>query len=183
MALSVVERQSLLKEINEYGAVLYYLLKKKHINIEEIENVLLKDNSEQVDLVFPKLILKIDPVDIDTAYALYSASYTKKDCISLVVSHNEKKYQHLKEIQDIALSDSLANDMVSDDTFISALNTHFMVKILDLINKDKKDAFLSIRDTIKNYKKDLNLISKENEKKICSDINNYYIGSIVGTSI
>ena len=54
MALSAADRKSLLRELNEYGAVLYYLVNKKMMTVEEIENVLFKDNMEQVNLVFPK---------------------------------------------------------------------------------------------------------------------------------
>lgn len=55
-----------------------------------------------------------------------------------------------------------------------------MNKILDRITKDKKDAFLRVKDLIKAYKRELVAIENENDQKICSDINNYYINSIVG---
>ncbi len=55
MALSAADRKSLLRELNEYGAVLYYLVNKKLMTVEEIENVLFKDNMEQVNLVFPQI--------------------------------------------------------------------------------------------------------------------------------
>ena len=170
MALSAADRKSLLRELNEYGAVLYYLVNKKMMTVEEIENVLFKDNMEQVNLVFPKLIAKINPEEIDLATALYEPSFTKKDCLEMALNTHQDKYQH----------DTLADDILKDETYQLVLNTYFMNKILDRITKDKKDAFLRVKDLIKAYKRELVAIENENDQKICSDINNYYINSIVG---
>lgn len=180
MALSAADRKSLLRELNEYGAVLYYLVNKKMMTVEEIENVLFKDNMEQVNLVFPKLIAKINPEKIDLATALYEPSFTKKDCLEMALNTHQDKYQHLREIKDVALNDTLADDILKDETYQLVLNTYFMNKILDRITKDKKDAFLRVKDLIKAYKRELVAIENENDQKICSDINNYYINSIVG---
>lgn len=180
MALSAADRKSLLRELNEYGAVLYYLVNKKLMTVEEIENVLFKDNMEQVNLVFPKLIAKINPEEIDLATALYEPSFTKKDCLEMALNTLQDKYQHLREIKDVALNDTLADDILKDETYQLVLNTYFMNRILDRITKDKKDAFLRVKDLIKAYKRELVAIENENDQKICSDINNYYINSIVG---
>lgn len=180
MALSAADQKSLLRELNEYGAVLYYLLNKKILTIEEIENVLFKDNMEQVNLVFPKLIAKINPEEIDLAATLYEPTLTKKDCLEMSLNKHQDKFQHLREIKDIALNDTLASDILKEETYELVFNTYFMKKILDRIAKDKKDAFLRVKDLIKTYKKELSVIEQENDKKICSNINNYYINSIVG---
>lgn len=180
MALSAVERKYLLRELNEYGAVLYYLVNKKIMTIEEIENVLLKDNMEQVNLVFPKLIAKINPEEIDLATALYEPSFTKKDCLEMALNTHQDKYQHLREIKDVALNDALSDDILKDETYQIVMNTYFMNQIIDRIIKDKKDAFLRVKELMKAYKRELTVIEKENDQKICSDINNYYINSIVG---
>ena len=180
MALSAVERKYLLRELNEYGAVLYYIVNKKIMTIEEIENVLLKDNMEQVNLVFPKLIAKINPEEIDLATALYEPSFTKKDCLEMALNTHQDKYQHLREIKDVALNDALSDDILKDETYQIVMNTYFMNQIIDRIIKDKKDAFLRVKELMKAYKRELTVIEKENDQKICSDINNYYINSIVG---
>lgn len=180
MALSTADQKSLLRELNEYGAVLYYLLNKKIITVEEIENVLFKDNMEQVNLVFPKLIAKINPEEIDLAATLYEPSLTKIDCLEMILNKHQDKFQHLREIKDIALNDALASEILKEETYELVFNTYFMRKILDRIAKDKKDAFLRVKDLIKSYKKELSVIEQENDQKICSNINNYYINSIVG---
>ena len=104
----------------------------------------------------------------------------KKDCLEMALNTHQDKYQHLREIKDVALNDTLADDILKDETYQLVLNTYFMNKILDRITKDKKDAFLRVKDLIKAYKRELVAIENENDQKICSDINNYYINSIVG---
>ena len=98
----------------------------------------------------------------------------------MALNTHQDKYQHLREIKDVALNDTLADDILKDETYQLVLNTYFMNKILDRITKDKKDAFLRVKDLIKAYKRELVAIENENDQKICSDINNYYINSIVG---
>ena len=98
----------------------------------------------------------------------------------MALNTHQDKYQHLREIKDVALNDTLADDILKDETYQLVLNTYFMNKILDRITKDKKDEFLRVKDLIKAYKRELVAIENENDQKICSDINNYYINSIVG---
>ncbi len=128
------------------------------------------------------MIAKINPEEIDLATALYEPSFTKKkDCLEMALNTHQDKYQHLREIKDVALNDTLADDILKDETYQLVLNTYFMNKIFGIaLQRIKKDAFLRVKDLIKAYKRELVAIENENDQKICSDINNYYINSIVG---
>ena len=75
------------------------------------------------------MIAKINPEEIDLATALYEPSFTKKDCLEMALNTHQDKYQHLREIKDVALNDTLADDILKDETYQLVLNTYFMNKI------------------------------------------------------
>jgi len=59
MALNNEDTYNLLKEINEYGATIFYMLEQDKMKLSDLENILFKPSIDQVMLLFPMFIKKI----------------------------------------------------------------------------------------------------------------------------
>ena len=59
-----------------------------------------------------------------------------------------------------------------------AFNLHYTEKILAKIEASTKKSFLSKRELLKLYKTAFELLQVENDKKISSNIDSYYISTI-----
>jgi len=178
MALSTKDIYNLLKELNEYGATIYYLLEHKKMKLEDITDVLFKESIEQVNLVFPKLIKKIDIEDIDQGMEAYKNEFTRLSCIDRIIEKDHEKHQHLREIRDIVNMDKNLKKMIKERTYNMAFNLHYTEKILAKIEASTKKSFLSKRELLKLYKTAFELLQAENDKKISSNIDSYYISTI-----
>ncbi|MEG2564453.1 MAG: hypothetical protein RSA48_03420 [Bacilli bacterium] len=186
MALNQEDTYNLLKEINEYAIEIYYLIekanlgitKRKSISFSELETLIYKENMEQVGLVFPRLIGKISLDDMDEAFSLYAKTFTKQDCIALVLAKTKDTHQHLREIKDIALTDELANQLIDDSVYKEALNLKYTKLMLNTLKDNPKDEFLSTKETFNKYDQAIKKLETENYKKLNSNINNYYISTI-----
>jgi len=180
MALSTKDIYNLLKELNEYGATIYYLLEKKKIQLEDITNVLFKDSIEKVNLVFPKFIEQITVEDIDRGIDAYKNEFTKLSCVDRIIEKDKEKHQHLREIRDIVNLEKNSNKMIKDRTYNMAFNLHYTEKILEKIEKSMGKSYLSTRELLKLYQTAFELLQAENDKKISSNIDSYYIAMIAG---
>lgn len=186
MALTIKDTYHLLRELSEYGMAIYYLIEKseqgtishKTITYNEIENVIYKKNMEQISLIFPKIISKISLDDLEQAEIKYKHEYTKRKCLKDFLKRKKDKFSHLQDIQDIALTEELASQIVLDDTYHEVLNLKYTDKILTHLEKHPKDDFFSTKDTLSCYRQSLEQLKTENEEKISSNINNYYISTI-----
>lgn len=178
MALSTKDTYNLLKEFNEYGATIYYLIEEGKITLEDVMNILFKSSNDQVTLVFPKFIEKISVEEIDEAKNKYSVLFTKLDCIDRIIEKDNDRHQHLKEIRDIVLLEEKADNMVKNVTYLTALNLQYTSKILDEVEEEVANGYFRMRDAVKLYKTALELLIEECDKKISSNIDSYYISRI-----
>ncbi len=178
MALSTKDIYNVLKEFNEYGATIYYLLENKKMKLDDISDILLKDSIEKINLVFPKLISKITLEDIDEGTTACKSTFTKLSCLDRIIEQDDGKHQHLKEIRDIVNLDKKISKMIKEKTYETALNLHYTEKILKEIEKREAKGYFSRREMLKLYDAALDLLQKENDKKISSNIDNYYISMI-----
>lgn len=178
MALSTQDIYSLIKELNEYGATIYYLLDTKKIKLDDVTNLLFKDNIEQVDLLFPKFICNISLEDIKESENILKKEFTKLNCIDRIILQDNDRHQHLREIRGIVNLDEIIDDMIKNKTYQMAYNLHYTEKILDMIESSKKKSYLSVREKLKLYKTALSLLISDNDKKISSNIDSYYITTI-----
>lgn len=183
MALTKKDTYNLLKEISGYGVVLYYLIeekpkKKKIITISDIESLIYKENMEQVELVFPRLLSKIELSDIEEANRHYKQQFTKKKCIENLLDKHKNRHLHLQEIKDIALTEELACSMIKENTYEEAMNLLYTEYLLEYLELHPRDQFLSTKEVLNNYREALEKLKEENEKKLNSNISNYYISTI-----
>lgn len=180
MALSTNDIYNIAKEINQYGATLYYLVENKKMDISEIENVIFKDSIEQVNLVFPTLISKITVEDIEETHKAYKDKFTKLSCIDRIILKDDNRHQHLKEIRNLVHLDRKLDLMIKDRTFNQAFNLFYTEKLLDLIEDKSSKKYFSIREKIKLFKTAFYLLRDENDKKLSSNIDSFYISMITG---
>lgn len=178
MALSTKDTYNLLKEFNEYGATVYYLIEEGKLTLEDVMNILFKTSLDQVTLVFPRFIEKISVEEIDEAKKKYSVLFTKLDCIDRIIQKDNDRHQHLKEIRDIVSLEEKADEMVKNSTYLNALNLQYTSKILDEIEEEVATGYFRVRDAVKLYRTALDLLKNECDKKISSNIDSYYISSI-----
>lgn len=178
MALSTKDIYNLLKEFNEYGATIYYLITNKKMKLEDVTAVLLKDSIEKVNLVFPKFIEKINLEDIDAGMDAYKNEFTRLSCIDRIIEKDGEKHQHLREIRDIVNLDKNLKKMIKEKTYTTAFNLHYTEKILKMIEMSTKKSFLSTKEILKLYQTAFELLQAENDKKISSNIDSYYISMI-----
>lgn len=172
------DKENIIKELSSLGISLYYLVDKNIINIKEIENVLFIDNIDKLELLFPKLINIITLEDIELSQELYRSRTTKLDVIKDVLNDNKNKYPQLRNIVDIALDNKLADSIIKDDTYFKYLNGKYLYMLTDLIKKDIANDFIRYRDDITEYRRLIKKIIKNDEKELCNDIDNYYIGRL-----
>ena len=172
------DKENIIKELSSLGISLYYLVDKNIINIKEIENVLFIDNIDKLELLFPKLINKITLEDIELSQELYRSRTTKLDVIKDVLNDNKNKYPQLRNIVDIALDNKLADSIIKDDTYFKYLNGKYLYMLTDLVKKDIANDFIRYRDDITEYRRLIKKIIKNDEKELCNDIDNYYIGRL-----
>ena len=59
-----------------------------------------------------------------------------------------------------------------------AFNLHYTEKILKKIETSTKKSFLSKRELLKQYQSAFEMLQSENDQKISSNIDNYYISTI-----
>ncbi len=170
------DKENIMKELSSLGISLYYLVDKNIISLKEIENILFIDNVDKLSLLFPKLINKITLEDIEISNELYRTNITKLDVIKDVLSDNKNKYPQLRNIVDIALDDKLADTLIKDETYFKYLNGKYLYMLTDIIKKDISNDFIRYRDDITEYRRLLKKIIKNDEKELCNDIDNYYIG-------
>lgn len=175
MALSTKDIYNLLKEINEYGSTIYYMLENNRMDIEDITNVIFKDSIEKVNLLFPKFIEKVTPEDIKEAYDSLSGEFTKLSCVDRIITKDQNKHQHLREIRDIVNLDKKLNKMIKDKTYKNAFNLHYTKKILEKIEENSKNSYISKIEMLKLYNAAYDLLIDESDKKISSNIDSYYI--------
>ena len=180
MALSTKDIYNLTKEINQYGATLYYLVEEDKLKLDEIESVLFKDSIEQVNLVFPNLISKISVEDIENSREKYKDEFTKLSCIDRIILKDGNRHQHLKEIRNLVNLERKLDYMIKDRTFNQSFNLNYTEKLLDLIEARASKSYLSIREKIKLYKTAFSLLRDENDKKLSSNIDSFYISMITG---
>lgn len=178
MALSTKDIYSLIKEFNEYGATIYYLVKQGKIKLDDVTNLLFKDDIEQIDLLFPKFICNIGLEDIKESDEQLRKEFTKLDCIDRIIEKDNNKHLHLKEIRNIVNLDEIIDDMIKNKTYNMAYNLHYTEKILNMIDSSKKKSYLSIREKLKLYQTALSLLIDDSDKKISSNIDSYYITTI-----
>lgn len=178
MALGTKDIYNLTKEINEYGATLYYLIENNKISVDDIENVLFKDSIEQVKLVFPNLISKISVKDIETSFDKYSKEFTKFSCIDRIILKDGNRHQHLKEIRNLVNLEKKIDLMIKDKPFKTAFNLNYTEKIFKMIEKENARKYISIREKVKLYMTALSLLQNENDEKLSNNIDNYYISTI-----
>ena len=175
MALSTKDIYNLLKEINEYGSTIYYMLENNRIDIDDITNVIFKDSIEKVNLLFPKFIEKITPEDIKDAHDSLKDEFTKLSCVDRIIKKDQNKHQHLREIRDIVNLDKKLNKMIKDKTYQNAFNLHYTKKILEKIEENIKNGYISKIEMLKLYNAAYDLLIDESDKKISSNIDSYYI--------
>lgn len=175
MALSTKDIYNLLKEINEYGSTIYYMLEKKKISIDDITNVIFKDSIEKVNLLFPKFIEKITPEDIKEAQDKLKQEFTKLSCVDRIIKKDQNKHQHLREIRSIVNLDRKLNKMIKEKTYQNAFNLHYTNKILEFIENNSKNGYLSRIEMLKLYRTAYEILLDESDKKISSNIDSYYI--------
>lgn len=178
MALSKKDIFNLLKEFNEYGATIYYLLEQKKMKLDDVTDVLFKDSIEQVNLVFPKFIERIDLEDIDAGKDAYKDHFTRLSCIDRIIEKDHEKHQHLRDTRTIVNLDKNLKKMIKEKTYNMAFNLHYTEKILKKIETSTKKSFLSKRELLKQYQSAFEMLQSENDQKISSNIDNYYISTI-----
>lgn len=178
MALSTKDIYNLLKELNEYGATIYYMLEHKKLKLDDVTNVLFKDSIEKVNLVFPKFIERITPEDIEESKTLYKLEFTRLSCVDRIITKDREKHQHLREIRDIVNLDKNLSKMIKERTYNMAYNLHYTEKILEKIESCEKKSYLSVRELLKLYKAAFEILQSESDKKISSNIDSYYIAMI-----
>ena len=178
MALSTKDIYNLLKEFNEYGATIYFLLEHKKMKLDDVTNVLFKDSIEKVKLVFPKFIEKITVEDIDESLEKYRNEFTRLSCIDRIIEKDKERHQHLREIRDIVNLDKKLGKMIKEKTYNMAFNLHYTGLILEKIASCEKKSYLSIREILKLYQAAFEILQDESDKKISSNIDSYYISMI-----
>lgn len=178
MALNNEDTYNLLREINEYGATIFYMLENDKMKLSDIENILFKPSIDQIMLLFPKFIKKIKVAYIEQAREVYGDSFTKLDCVDRIIKKDNDKHIHLKEIRDIVYLDKKLDELIKDSTYTKAFNLHYTYKIIEKLEEENKRAFLSIRETIKLYKVACSVLIDECDKEIGRNIDSYYISSI-----
>lgn len=176
--MSIEDKENTIKELSSFGISLYYLVDKGIINLKEIENILFIEDTDKLELLFPKLINKITLEDIELSQELYRTRITKLDVIKEVLKDNKNKYPQLRNIVGIALDDKLADSIIKDDTYFKYLNSEYLYMLTDLIKKDISKDFIRYREDITEYRRLLKKIIKNDEKELCNDIDNYYIGRL-----
>lgn len=174
--MNTKDKEIIIKELSSLGLSLYYLVDKNIINIKEIENILFIDDSSKLELLFPKLINKITLEDIELSNEIYRSRTTKLDVIKDVLNDIKDKYPQLRNIVDIALDEKLADTIIKDDTYFKYLNSKYLYMLTDIIKKDISNGFIRYRDDITEYRRLIKKIIKNDEKELCNDIDNYYIG-------
>ena len=175
MALSTKDIYILLKEINEYGSTIYYMLNHNKIDVDDITNVIFKDSIEKVNLLFPKFIEKITPEDIKEAHDSLKHEFTKLSCVDRIIQKDGNKHQHLREIRDIVNLDKKLNKMIKEKTYQNAFNLYYTNKILEKIEEHNKNNYLSRIEMLKLYRAAYEILLDESDKKISSNIDSYYI--------
>lgn len=178
MALSTKDIYNVLKEFNEYGATIYYLLENKKMKLEDITDVLFRDSIDKVNLVFPKFIERIGLEDIDAGTTAYKNEFTRLSCIDRIIEKDGERHQHLREIRDIVNLDENLKKMIREKTYNMAFNLHYTGKILNMLEEGTRKKFLSTREILKLYQTAFELMQAENDKKISSNIDSYYISTI-----
>ena len=186
MALTKKDITNLLKELSTYGSVLYYLVERKEENPKarkalsytDFENLFYKENMEQVELIFPKIIAKIGLDDIDAAIEKYSVIYTKKECIKELLERHQDRYDHLHNIKDVALTEELAGDLIKENSYQEALNLYYMDRILKYLEANPKDAFLSTKERLEILRESFTKLQLKCDEKLMHNINQYYISII-----
>lgn len=175
MALATKDIYNLLKEINEYGPTIYYMLKNDKISVDDITNVIFKDSIEKVNLVFPRFIEKITPEDIRLSHEEFDSEFTRLSCIDRIIQKDNNKHQHLREIRDVVYLDKNLKKMIKEKTYQEAFNLYYTNMILEMIETDIKNDYLSKKEMLKLYNAAYEILLSESDKKISSNIDSYYI--------
>jgi len=175
MALSTKDIYNLVKEINEYGSTIYYMLENNRLSVEDVTNIIFKDSIEKVNLLFPKFIEKITPEDIKEADEKLKLEFTKLSCVDRIINKDQNKHQHLREIRDIVNLDKKLNKMIKEKTYHNAFNLHYTKKILEKIEDSNKNNYLSRIEMLKLYMAAYEILLDESDKRISSNIDSYYI--------
>lgn len=175
MALSTKDIYNLLKEINEYGSTIYYMLETERLSLDDITNVIFRDSIEKVNLLFPKFIEKITPEDIKEAQDNLKNEFTRLSCIDRIIQRDQNKHQHLREIRNIVNLDKKINRMIKEKTYQNAFNLYYTKKILDKIQENSINSYISKVELLKLYQTAYDLLIDESDKKISSNIDSYYI--------
>lgn len=174
MTLTITDCYNLLKEFNEYAAAIYYKLKQKTLKDSEVENLFYQDSMESIEVSFPKLIAKISLEDLEESDEEIKKTYHKKDCIHTLLEKYKDKHLHLQEIRDIALTDEMANQIVKNDTYHQASNLVYTEKIIVYLEEHDETH----TENLKKFRLALEKLKAENDKKLSSNISNYYISTI-----
>lgn len=168
MTLDREDIETILNEIIDFSLPIYYLISNNNINLCDVQNIFLKNDLDKATLSYQKVIGLIKPEDFKKANELYRSLTTKLDCIDRVIENKE----HLKDIRDIALNLTLADEIINEKTYKCFLNITYLNKILDtILNNDNNPRTKRI---IREYQKYLSKIQSDNDHLIDIDINNYY---------
>ena len=178
MTLSTKDIYNVLKEFSEYGAAIYYALENKKIKLDEVQDVLFKDSTEKINLVFPKFIEKISLEDIEVSKDNYKDNFTRLSCVDRIIERDKNRHQHLREIRNIVYLEKELNKMIKEKNYQNAFNLHFTGKILEMLKNDTRKKYLSIQEVLKLYIAAYELLLDESDKKLASNIDNYYISMI-----
>jgi len=178
MTLSTKDIYNVLKEFSEYGAAIYYSIENKKIKLEEVQAVLFKDSTEKINLVFPKFIEKITLDDIELSKDNYKDCFTRLSCVDRIVERDKNRHQHLREIRNIVYLEKELNKMIKERNYQNAFNLYFTGKILEMLQNDTKKKYLSVQEVLKLYITAYELLLDESDKKLASNIDNYYISMI-----
>lgn len=172
MTLTITDCYNLLKELNEYAAAIDYKMEHHTLEDSEIRELFLQEDMSSIEEIFPKLISKITLDDLEQSEQMAKEKYHKKDAIHALLEKYKDKHLHLQEIRDIALTDEMAEGMVANDTYHQAFNLIYTDKIMTHFEQEE-DA-----EKLKKFRLAIEKLKAENDKKLSSNISNYYISMI-----
>ena len=173
MALTINDCYNLLKEFNEYAAAIYLKIEHETLKSSEVEELFYQYNMESIEVIFPKLIAKIRLEDLEEADKMVEKDFHKKDCIHALLEKYKDKHLHLQEIRDIALTDEMAEQIVANDTYHQASNLIYTDKVITYLEEHSEG-----KEALKKFRLAIEKLKAENDKKLSSNISNYYISTI-----
>ena len=135
MALTKKDITNLLKELSTYGSVLYYLVERKEENPKarkalsytDFENLFYKENMEQVELIFPKIIAKIGLDDIkENSYQEAMNLYYMDRILKYLEANPKDAFLSTKERLEILRESFTKLQLKCDEKLMHNINQYYI---------------------------------------------------------